>query len=228
MTRPKQIIINDLMGELNKFGANISNIKDAIQSKGVSSTGKLFNFAEEINSIKQSSYYDKFASAISYANFQGYSDEDIIEILRGLPKKEQPQPEPEPPTEDYINDNLVDIQYDDVSKVKNYKNITFNKATSVGMMAFNNVEFIGVFLPKVTSIDSYAFGNATIYEISMPSFVWEGSNINTSIISSLDILVVSEQSVPTDETFENLPNLVVYTSNKTKKWDKASKQWKAI
>ena len=40
MARPKQAIINDLMGELDKFGGYITNIRDAIHSKGVTSEGK--------------------------------------------------------------------------------------------------------------------------------------------------------------------------------------------
>lgn len=97
MARPKQAIINDLMGELDKFGGHITQIRDAIQSKGVTSEGKLFKFAEEINSIEPASTYGYILDAVKGAYSKGYSDSELVEIINNLANKNQPpQPQPGP------------------------------------------------------------------------------------------------------------------------------------
>ena len=97
MARPKQAIINDLMGELDKFGSIITQIRDAIQSKGITSEGKLFKFAEEINRIEPASTYAYVLDAVKRANAKGYSDTEVVETLNNLKDKHQPpKPEPQP------------------------------------------------------------------------------------------------------------------------------------
>ena len=97
MVRPKQAIINDLMGELDKFGGYITQIRDAIQSKGVTSEGKLFKFAEEINSIEPASTYGYILDAVKGAYSKGYSDSELVGIINNLANKNQPpQPQPGP------------------------------------------------------------------------------------------------------------------------------------
>ena len=95
MARPKQVIINDLMGELDKFGGHITQIRDAIQSKGVTSEGKLFKFADEINRIEPASTYGYILDAVKGAYSKGYSDSEIVGIINNLANKNQP-PKPQP------------------------------------------------------------------------------------------------------------------------------------
>ena len=224
--RPKQVIINDLVNEFDVFGSRVVAIRDAIQTKGVTSEGKFSKFAEEISQITVGSPYYKFSGAIERAKLKGYSDDDIMKVLNELPKKGESQPE-EPITEDYVNDTVLDITYEDVKKVEKAKRVTFSKATNVSSFGFINFTFEKVSLPNVISItDDYVFNSSSIKELSMPSLVWDGtSNPDITRLNSIEVLVVSEKSTINDWVFNKFSDLIIYNPDKTKKWDKNSSQW---
>lgn len=229
MARPKQVIIGDLMGELDRFGGHITQIRDAIQSKGVTSEGKLFKFAVEINQIPVGSTYDKFSSSIESAKLKGYSDEDIMKLLNELPKKPEPQHE-EPIGDDYVNDTILNITYEDVKKVEKAKRVTFSKATSIDTLAFNNFKFEKVNLPNLSNItDDYCFSRSSIKELSIPSLVWNGTDHpDITTLNPIEVLVVSENSNINGGVFNNFSDLIIYNPDKTKKWDKATSAWKPV
>lgn len=87
MARPKQVVVNDLMGELNSFGGHITEIQKAIESKGVTSEGKLFKFAEEIRQIEGVTSYREIISAVERAYKKGYKESDITSMLEDLADK---------------------------------------------------------------------------------------------------------------------------------------------
>lgn len=224
--RPKQVIINDLVNEFDVFGSRVVAIRDAIQTKGVTSEGKFSKFAEEISQITVGSPYDKFSGAIESTKLKGYSDEDIMKVLNELPKKPEPQPE-EPIGDDYVNDTLLNITYEDVKKVEKAKRVTFSKATSIDTFAFNNFKFEKVNLPNLSNItDDYCFSSSSIKELSIPSLVWNGTDHpDITTLNSIEVLVVSEKSNINSWVFNKFSDLIIYNPDKTKKWDKNSSQW---
>lgn len=236
MARPKQVIINDLMSELDKFGGHITNIRDAIQSKGVTSEGKLFKFAEEISAINHISPYDKFSGAIEKAKYMGYSNEDIMDILNDLPRKPEPQPgpEPQPPTtEDFTDENLTNIDHGYLYNLQNkgVKILRLPNAVSVETMAFTNLEFKEVYLPKLTEVGSMSFGGLNVEILSIPSFIVKGENSGISRLSNTKEIIVHGDSIIPDEVFAeyyDIPNVVIYNPDKTKKWTKDTKQWEGV
>ena len=229
MARPKQAIINDLMGELDKFGGHITQIRDAIQSKGVTSEGKFSKFAEEIYQITTGSQYDIFASAIESAKYKGYSTNDIRDILINLPLKQQPQPEPSE-GEEYTDTDVASLDYNYVSNriPRNATIIKFPNVTSVDLMAFSGKQFKEIYLPKLVDIGGMAFGACSADILSIPSYVFKEENAGIERMNVLKELVVHGDSIIPSVLFDYLPDVVVYTPDKTKKWDKVSKQWKEV
>lgn len=233
MTRPKQAIIGDLMAELDKFGGHITNIRDAIQSKGVSSEGKFSKFAEEITSISRSSPYDKFSGAIERAKFMGYSDEDIMKVLNDLPKKPEPKPEPnpEPPTpEDFTDETITNVDRDYVYGLqgKGVKILRLPNAVSAESMAFTNLTFKEVYLPKLTTVGMMCFGALNTEILSIPSFVVKNEDSGIPrMIGTKEIIVHEDSIIPANVFAEyyDIPNVVIYNPDKTQKWDKNSSQW---
>lgn len=233
MERPKQVIINDLMSELDKFGGHITNIRDAIQSRGVNSEGKLSKFAEEIYSISQASPYDKFSSEIERARFMGYSDDDIKELLWNLPKKSEPKPEEPPTIEDFTDENITNIDHGYLYNLqsKGIKILRLPNVVSAETMAFTNLEFKEVYLPKLTVAGSMSFGGLNVEILSIPSFVVKDVNNGLPRMSNTKEIIVNGDSVIPDEIFAeyyDIPNVVIYNPDKTKKWTKDTKQWKEV
>lgn len=229
MTRPKQAIIGDLMAELDKFGGHITQIRDAIQSKGVSSEGKLFKFAEEISAINHTSPYDKFSGAIERAKYMGYSNEDIVNILNNLPRKPEPEPQP-PTTEDFTDENVTNIDHGYLYNLQNkgVKILRLPNAVSAETMAFTNLEFKEIYLPKLTEVGSMSFGGLNVEILSIPSFVVKDEYNGIPRLSNTKEIIVHGDSVIPDEVFAeyyDIPNVVIYNPDKTQKWDKNSSQW---
>lgn len=233
MSRPKQAIINDLMGELDKFGGHITQIRDAIQSKGVNSEGKLFKFAEEINSIEPASTYAYVLDAVKRANAKGYSDTEVVEALNNLQDKHQPpQPEPQPypnfdpatateiPARQFYGRNDLEGELACPNVVK------------VGAEAFVGCEYSVVNLPKATEIDSQAFTASSILVLNIPSFVWKDSNLNLSDVYGnkygINKIIVADESVPPSDISLHKIGLEVYNHDKTKIWDVYSNIWKPV
>lgn len=235
MTRPKQAIINDLMGELDKFGGHITQIRDAIQSKGVNSEGKLFKFAEEINSIVPASTYGYILDAVKGAYSKGYSDSEIVGIINNLADKNQPpQPQPGPnpaPTFDAATATEIPArQFYDRSDLEG--ELICPNVIKVGADAFTGCEYSIVKLPKATDIDTDAFGVSEIKVLEIPSFTWKDNNL---ILSDKygnkygpNKIIVADDSVPPSDISINKIDLEVYNHNSTKKWDIYTKMWKPV
>lgn len=234
MTRPKQAIINDLMSELDKFGGHITQIRDAIQSKGVSSEGKLFKFAEEINSIEPASTYAYVLDAVKRANEKGYFDSEVVEILNGLTNKNQPPqppvPQPDPNFDPITATEIPARQFYDRSDLEG--ELICPNVIKVGANAFTGCEYSIVKLPKATDIDTDAFGVSEIKVLEIPSFTWKD---NSLILSDKygnkygpNKIIVADDSVPPSDISINKIDLEVYNHNSTKKWDIYTKMWKPV
>lgn len=235
MARPKQAIINDLMGELDKFGGHITQIRDAIQSKGVSSEGKLFKFAEEINSIEPASTYGYILDAVKGAYSKGYSDSEIVGIINNLADKNQPpQPQPGPnpaPTFDAATaTEILPKQFYGKSDLEG--ELTCPNVAKVGAEAFVGCEYSVVNLPKATEIDSQAFTASSILVLNIPSFVWKDSNLNLSDVYGnkygINKIIVADESVPPSDIGIYKVDFEVYNHDETKKWDIYSNVWKPV
>lgn len=235
MARPKQAIINDLMGELDKFGGYITNIRDAIQSKGVTSEGKLFKFAEEINNIEPASTYGYILDAVKGAYSKGYSDSEIVGIINNLANKNQPpQPQPGPnPAPAFDAATATEIparQFYGKSELEGA--LTCPNVVKVGAEAFIGCEYSVVTLPKASEIDKEAFKFSQIKVLSIPSFVWDGSNLDLRDVYEnkygLNKIVVADESTPPADISLQKVDFEVYNHDETKKWDIYRNVWKPV
>lgn len=235
MTRPKQAIINDLMGELDKFGGHITQIRDAIQSKGVTSEGKLFKFAEEINSIEPASTYRYILDAVKDAYNKGYSESEIIEIINDLANKNQPpQPQPGPnpaPTFDAATaTEILPKQF--YGKYELEGELSCPNVVKVGAEAFIGTDYNIVKLPKATDIDKDAFRYSNIKVLYIPNFVWKDGNLDLGNSNypkyMLNKIIVADESVPPSDIGIYKGDFEVYNHDETKKWDIYSNVWKPV
>lgn len=233
MARPKQIIINDLMSELDKFGGHITQIRDAIQSKGVTSEGKLFKFAEEINRIEPASTYGYILDAVKGAYNKGYSESEIIEIINDLANKNQPpQPGPNPaPTFDAATaTEILPKQFYGKSDLEG--ELSCPNVVKVGAEAFIGTDYNIVKLPKATDIDKDAFRYSNIKVLYIPNFVWKDGNLDLGNSNypkyMLNKIIVADESVPPSDIGIYKVDFEVYNHDETKKWDIYSNVWKPV
>ena len=235
MARPKQAIINDLMGELDKFGGHITQIRDAIQAKGVTSEGKLFKFAEEINSIEPASTYRYILDAVKGAYSKGYSDSEIVGIINNLADKNQPpQPQPGPnpvPTFDAATATEIPArQFYGRSDLEG--TLTCPNVVKVGADAFYGTEYNVVNLPKATDINIDAFEISEIKVLEIPSFVWKDNNLNLrdkfSNKYGPNKIIVADESVPPSDISFNKVGLEVYNYDSSMIWDIYNNKWKPM
>ena len=233
MARPKQVIINDLMGELNKFGGHITQIRDAIQSKGVTSEGKLFKFADEINSIEPASTYAYVLDAVKRANAKGYSDTEVVETLNNLKDKNTPQPpvpQPNPSFDPATATEIPARQFYGRGDLEG--ELDCPNVIKVGAEAFVGTDYNIVKLPKAAEIDRDAFRYSNIKILYLPSFVWKDSNLdlgnNNYPKYMLNKIVVADESVPPSDIGIYKIDFEVYNHDETKKWDIYSNVWKPV
>lgn len=235
MARPKQAIINDLMSELDKFGGHITQIRDAIQSKGVSSEGKLFKFAEEINRIEPASTYGYILDAVKGAYSKGYSDSEIVGIINNLANKNQPpQPQPGPnpaPTFDAATaTEILPKQFYGKSELEG--ELSCPNVVKVGAEAFIGTDYNIVKLPKATDIDKDAFRCSNIKVLYIPNFVWKDGNLDLGNSNypkyMLNKIIVADESVPPSDIGIYKVDFEVYNHDETKKWDIYSNVWKPV
>lgn len=223
----------DLMEELNKFGGHITQIRDAIQAKGVNSEGKLFKFAEEINTIETASTYAYVLDAVKRANSKGYSDSEIVDTLNNLQDKNQPpkpEPQPEPNFDAATATEIPARQFYNRSDLEGELNCP--NVVKVGSEAFNWCEYSIVKLPKATEIDKEAFIYSNIKVLYIPNFVWKDGNLdlgnNNYPKYMLNKIVVADESIPPSDIGIYKVDFEVYNHDETKKWDIYSNVWKAV
>lgn len=223
----------DLMAELNKFGGHITQIRDAIQAKGVTSEGKLFKFAEEINTIEIASTYAYVLDAVKRANSKGYSDSEIVETLNNLQDKNQPpkpEPQPEPNFDAATATEILPKQFYGKSELEG--ELSCPNVVKVGAEAFIGTDYNIVKLPKATDIDKEAFRYSNIKVLYIPNFVWKDGNLdlgnNNYPKYMLNKIVVADESIPPSDIGIYNVDFEVYNHNETKKWDIYSNVWKAV
>ena len=233
MARPKQVIISDLMGELDKFGGHIVQIRDAIQSKGVASEGKLFKFADEINSIEPASTYTYVLDAVKRANAKGYSDTEVVETLNNLKDKNTPQPpvpQPKPNFDPATATEIPARQFYGRSDLEG--ELTCPNVVKVGADSFYGSGYGIVNLTKANEIDKSAFTFSNVKVLNIPSFIWKDDNLDLRDQYynkyGINTIIVADESVPPSDISLHKIGLEVYNSNKTKKWDEFSNTWKAV
>lgn len=220
----------DLMEELNKFGGHITQIRDAIQAKGVSSEGKLFKFAEEINSIESASNYAYVLDAVKRANSKGYSDSEVVDTLNNLQNKNQPpkpEPHPEPNFDAATATEIPARQF--YGKYDLEGELTCPNVVKVGAEAFVGTDYNIVKLPKATEIDKDAFIYSDIKILYIPSFVWKDGNLDLGNSNypkyMLNKIVVADESVPPSDIGIYKVDFEVYNHDETKKWDIYANKW---
>lgn len=220
----------DLMEELNKFGGHITQIRDAIQSKGVNSEGKLFKFAEEINSIESASTYAYVLDAIKRANSKGYSDSEVVDTLNNLQDKNQPpkpEPQPEPNFDAATATEIPARQFYSRSDLEGELNCP--NVVKVGSEAFTWCAYGIVKLPKATDIDIDAFRYSNIKVLYIPNFVWKDGNLdlgnNNYPKYMLNKIVVADESIPPSDIGIYKVDFEVYNHDSTKKWDIYANKW---
>lgn len=223
----------DLMEVLNKFGGYATQIRDAIQSKGVTSEGKLFKFAEEINSIESANTYAYVLDAVKRANNKGYSDSEVVDTLNNLQDKNQsPKPEPQP---DHNFDAATATEIparqfygrSDLEGLLECPNVV-----KVGAKAFVGCEYSIVKLPKATEIDKEAFSYSPIKVLYIPNFVWKDNNLVLSDVYEnkygLNKIVVADESIPPSDISLQKVDFEVYNHDETKIWDIYRNVWKTV
>lgn len=220
----------DLMEELNKFGGHITQIRDAIQAKGVSSEGKLFKFAEEINSIESASTYAYVLDAVKRANSKGYSDSEVVDTLNNLQNKNQPpkpEPHPEPNFDAATATEIPTRQF--YGKYDLEGELTCPNVVKVGAEAFVGTDYNIVKLPKATEIDKDAFRYSNIKILYIPSFVWKDGNLDLGNSNypkyMLNKIVVADESIPPSDIGIYKVDFEVYNHDETKKWDIYANKW---
>lgn len=234
MARPKQVVVNDLMGELNSFGGHITEIQKAIESKGVTSEGKLFKFAEEIRQIEGITSYREIISAVERAYKKGYKESDITSMLEDLADKNpKPKPDIPVPSGDFNADTATEIlpkQFYGKSELEGELNCP--NVVKVGAEAFIGTDYNIVKLPKATYIDKDAFRYSNIKVLYIPNFVWKDGNLDLGNNSypkyMLNKIVVADESVPPSDISFNKVDFEVYNHDETKKWDIYSNVWKNV
>lgn len=234
MARPKQVVVNDLMGELNSFGGHITEIQKAIESKGVTSEGKLFKFAEEIRQIEGVTSYREIISAVERAYKKGYKESDITSMLEDLADKNpKPKPDIPVPSGDFNADTATEIlpkQFYGKSELEGELNCP--NVTKVGAEAFVGTDYNVVKLPKATEIDKEAFRYSNIKVLYIPSFVWKDGNLKLDNNSypkyMLNKIVVADESIPPSDISFNKVDFEVYNHDETKKWDIYSNVWENV
>lgn len=220
----------DLMEELNKFGGHITQIRDAIQAKGVNSEGKLFKFAEEINSIESASTYAYVLDAVKRANSKGYSDSEVVDTLNNLQDKNQPpkpEPQPEPNFDAAAATEIPTRQFYGRSDLEGL--LECPNVVKVGAEAFIGTDYNIVKLPKATEIDKEAFKYSNIKVLYIPNFVWKDGNLdlgnNNYPKYMLNKIVVADESIPPSDIGIYKVDFEVYNHDETKKWDIYSNKW---
>ena len=223
----------DLMEVLNKFGGYATQIRDAIQSKGVTSEGKLFKFAEEINSIESASTYAYVLDAVKRANSKGYSDNEVVDTLNNLQDKNQP-PKPEPqPDHNFDAATATEIparQFYGRSDLEGL--LECPNVVKVGAEAFIGTDYNIVKLPKATEIDKEAFRYSNIKVLYIPNFVWKDGNLdlgnNNYPKYSPNKIVVADESIPPSDIGIYKVDFEVYNHDETKKWNIYKNVWETV
>ena len=165
--------IQDIINEVNSIQSKKEAIKEAINSKGVTSEGKLSKFAEEIKKINGFPYSDTMLVSISNAINMGLTDEEITKAIGDF-------------TVSKVEINFTETVIPN-NKYKDNKNIkpihVYFRATAINNLAFNGSNLKKITAPLVTKIAMNAFENCSeLEELNLGSY-----NYKTGLNSSFSL-----------------------------------------
>ena len=180
--------VESVLNELKKFETHITNIGDAIIEKGVQSSRKLYDFAEEIKKIKGFPYSDTMLDAINSAIKIGLTDEEVTKAINDFKINSI--------EDDSISTSIV------YNKYKNDKNIKpihiYSNVNTIQNSAFNGSNLRKLTAPNVTRIGIGVFDNCTeLEELNLSSFNYKNSigyNFSLNNCPKFKKLVVGDNS----------------------------------
>lgn len=209
--------IQDIINEVNSIQTKKNAIKEAINSKGVTSEGKLSKFADEIKKINGFPYSDTLLVSISNAINLGLTDEEVTKAIAEF-------------TTSKAEINLTDTVIPN-NKYKDNKTIkpihVYFRATTINNLAFNGSNLKKITAPLVTKIAMNAFENcADLEELRLGSYNYQtGMNTSFSLRNCRNVkkLILGDNSNIIMSEYNRLaygnPNIEIYT-NSGKKYNK--------
>lgn len=211
--------IQDIINEVNSIQSKKDAIKEAINSKGVTSEGKLSKFADEIKKINGFPYSDTLLVSISNAINLGLTDEEVTKAIAEF-------------TTSKAEINLTDTVIPN-NKYKDNKNIkpihVYFRATTINNLAFNGSNLKKITAPLVTKIAMNAFENCSeLEELRLGSYNYQtGLNTSFSLRNCRNVkkLILGDNSNIIMSEYNRLaygnPNIEIYT-NSGKKYNKST------
>lgn len=209
--------IQDIINEVNSIQSKKDAIKEAINSKGVISEGKLSKFADEIKKINGFPYSDTLLVSISNAINLGLTDEEVTKAIAEFTTSK---------TEINLTETVIPN-----NKYKDNKNIkpihVYFRATTINNLAFNGSNLKKITAPLVTKIAMNAFENcADLEELHLGSYNYQtGLNTSFSLRNCRNVkkLILGDNSNIIMSEYNRLaygnPNIEIYT-NSGKKYNK--------
>jgi Leucine-rich repeat (LRR) protein len=209
--------IQDIINEVNSIQSKKEAIKEAINSKGVTSEGKLSKFADEIKRIKGFPYSDTMLVAISNAINLGLTDEEVV---KGI-------------TEFTTRKAKIDLTTTSISNNEYRNNISlvpiqvYFRLESIGAYAFEKSNLKKLTAPLVKKIMPTAFQNCSeLEELNLGSYEYKSGNFfMLTGCKNMKKLVVSDNSVITSSEYNKITvtskNIEIYTYS-GKKYNKST------
>ena len=158
--------VESVLNELKKFETHITRIGDAITEKGVQSSRKLYDFAEEIKKIKGFPYSDTMLVAISNAIGVGLTDEEVTKAINDFKINSI--------EEDSTSTSIVYNKYKDNKNIKPIH--IYSNVNTIQNSAFNGSNLRKLIAPNVTRIGIGVFDNCTeLQELNLPNFNYKNS-----------------------------------------------------
>lgn len=204
--------IQDIINEVNSIQSKKEAIKEAINSKGVTSEGKLSKFADEIKKISGFPYSDTMLVSISNAINLGLTDEEVTKAIAEF-------------TTSKAEINLTDTVIPN-NKYKDNKNIkpihVYYRVTTINNLAFNGSNLKKIIAPLVTKIAMNAFENCKdLEELNLGSYNYKTGlstsfslrncpNVKKLILGNDSNIIMSEYT--TRLAYGN-PHIEIYTND---------------
>lgn len=210
--------IQDIINEVNSIQSKKEAIKEAINSKGVTSEGKLSKFADEIKKINGFPYSDTMLVSISNAINTGLTDEEITKAIIDFMTSK---------VEINFTETVIPVnKYKDDKTIKPIR--VYFRATTINNLAFNGSSLKKITAPLVTKIAMNAFENCSeLEELRLGSYNYQtGLNTSFSLRNCRNVkkLILGDNSniimsdYITKLAYGN-PNIEIYT-NSGKKYNK--------
>nr|DAJ41667.1 MAG TPA: hypothetical protein [Caudoviricetes sp.] len=215
--------IQDIINEVNSIQTKKDAIKEAINSKGVTSEGKLSKFADEIKRINGFPYSDTMLVSISNAINTGLTDEEVTKAIIDFMTSK---------VEINFTETVIPVnKYKDDKTIKPIR--VYFRATTINNLAFNGSSLKKITAPLVTKIAMNAFENCKdLEELSLGSYNYKtGLSNSFSLRNSPKVkkLILGDNSdiiaadYNTKLAYGN-PNIEIYT-NSGKKYNKLTNKF---